>query len=66
MDNHFGPTFAGVCCGRVRRSIVNDKDVIELLKRAPGDIGDMFLLEVRRYDRSDGCAVDRAFRRKLS
>jgi hypothetical protein len=45
--------------GRVGRSVVNDKNVIELLERSPRDLGNVFFFEVSGNDRRDRGAIDR-------
>ncbi len=66
MNNDFGSGLTRVRCGRIRRSVVDDQDMVQLLERTPDNVGNVFFLQVSRYDRRDRCAVDRAVRLKLS
>ncbi len=58
VDNDFGPAVARGLRGRIGRTVIDDKNVIELLERSARHVADMFLFEVSGNDRGDGRAID--------
>lgn len=59
VDNEFGASLARAFRGRVGRPIIDDENVIELLKSSSSNVADVFLFEVSGNDRGNRRSVDR-------
>ena len=62
MDNDFGSRISRGGRSGIGRAVIDHQDIIELLKRAPDNIGDMFFFEISGNDRRDRLPVDRVVR----